>query len=379
MNKVLRSIPEFKYAYILVAITLFIQNLIGFYLPLYLDNLGFSGTQIGILMGVSWIPAIIFVFHMGIFTDRLTTKVVAGIGIVVSAMFFFGIGYYTLFGILLIVFFLGGLGNRMFIISMDSMTLKKEHKSKGTLYGIYTAVETISSALGLLVGGYLLYVSNFSLILKLLGVASLLSLILLFKIPKTKKSVNSVVAYLRDFKNPRVIWFSILLFIFTLHWGVEKVAYSLFLRENLGLNYIQMGWYMSIPVIFLAASALWFGKEYDKGFSSKKLLLFSFFVSGGFLALMALTSNPYFSFVFRVIHEIGDGAFSIVLFTGAATYFKSEKMGGNFGLILLILGLGGFVGSLIFSPLGAAWGYEWPHIICGALVVVSGLFIWARK
>jgi len=44
-----------------------------------------------------------------------------------------------------------------------------------------------------------------------------------------------------------------------------------------------------------------------------------------------------------------------------------DRIGGNSSLISLVTTLGVFAGSLIFGPLGAAYGYAWPLVISGGI------------
>jgi len=370
-----RKDSTFFFAYLVVAITIFLNGILVFYLPIHLDNLGFTGFQIGLLFAVSVITGLLFIFHIGIFIDRISPRRMSALGLLLIGIYLLGFSFTSLFSIILFLFFLSGFGYNVFMLTMDSFTLKKVRNSIGKRFGVYSAIRNIPFGIGMLIGGYLLFLLDFNLLLKITGIITLLIISLVCFIPDTKKSFESVGAYLKDFLNLRVILFSLLLFIFTLHWGVELVAYGLFLKENLKLNFIQMGWYMSMPLFFLGFTAIFLGKRFDRGLSAKKLLLISFLLSGFGFALMAMTTNPFISFFFRIIHDIGDGAFAVFVFTGVASYFTKCRMGGNYGLITLMTIIGRFIGALIFSPIGSAYGYQWPHIICGSIIVVAGLFI----
>lgn len=369
----------FFFAYLLVAITTLLNGLIFFYVPIYLNNIGLSGFQIGVLFGLSVIVGLFFVFHIGVFTDRVSPRKMAALGLLLTSIYFIGFSQTTSFSILLLLFLLSGVGFYIFALTMDSFILKKVNHSVGKTFGRYSAIRSIPYAAGVLFGGYLLFLLDFNIVFLIVGFLTLCSIGLVLYIPDTKKSFESLGTYIKDFLNPRVLFFSILLLIFTLHWGVESVTYSLFLKHNLGLNIIQIGWYISVPIVFLGISSIFLGKRFDKDFSTKKLLLVSFLVSGFGFALMAMTTNPWLSVFFRIIHEIGDGAFSLFLLIGAKTFFTRYRIGGNYGLITLVTVIGRFLGSVIFSPIGSAYGYQWPHIISGLLIFVSGLFIFFFK
>jgi len=86
------------------------------------------------------------------------------------------------------------------------------------------------------------------------------------------------------------------------------------------------------------------------------------------LGHVCMTLPPlYWSFAWRLVHGVGDGLIAMLTYTTIARLFHVDRIGGNSGLISLTTTLGVLTGSLIFGPLGAAWGYGWPLIISGAL------------
>ncbi|MBN1645485.1 MFS transporter [Candidatus Woesearchaeota archaeon] len=365
----------FLFAYIMLAVVGLAVHSLTFFIPIYMDSLGFSGFQIGLLYAVMSITGLLFIFFIGVLTDRISARLIAVLGILFIAAQKIGFAYAELFWIVFILFFLGGIGERMYHMAFDTFTLKKIASQKGTKFGVYSFMKSVPGAVGMVLGGYLLYLTDFNIMLLVVGLIVLATLVFVKFIPDTERSVESVRHYFKDFANKRVIFFSILLFIFTLHWGVESTSYGLFLRENLGLSFIQMGWFMAVPILFLGLASVWTGWFIDRDWSPRLLLFLCFVVSGGGIALMAYFTDPFLSFVFRIIHEIGDGIFAVFVFVGASSFFTKKRIGGNFGMIGLITVLGKFAGSLIFGPMGDAYGYHVPHIVCGLLIAVSGLFL----
>ncbi|NQV08687.1 MFS transporter [Candidatus Woesearchaeota archaeon] len=380
MNLVRRAFEKKKkhilfYAFLLTVFTAFVNGLTIFYLPIYLKDIGLSGFQIGILFSISVVVGFIFVFQIGVLTDRFSIRRLIAIGLSLMALYSIGFALTKSFWLLLVFFFISGFGYYLHALSLDSFTLKMVKESMGRMLGIYSAFKSIPFAVGALLGGYALYLFGFKAMLIISAILYLICIYLVFYIPKTSKKVEEVKTYFKDFFKPKILFFSFLIFIFTLHWGVEKVSYTLFLKENLGLSMIQMSWYIAVPIIFLGLASMWFGKGFDTHFSTKRLLVISFVVSGLGFALLAMTTNPWISVFFRIMHEIGDGAFMVFVFIGAKSFFSRYKLGGSYGLITIVTIAGAFFGSLIFSPIGATYGYHVPHIITGILSFVAGFFI----
>ena len=89
-------------------------------------------------------------------------------------------------------------------------------------------------------------------------------------------------------------------------------------------------------------------------------------VSGSGHILMTWPVLPW-SFAMRALHGFGDGLILMETYTTMARLFHVDRIGGNSSLIALTTTLGVFVGSLIFGPLGATFGYQVPLIISGAI------------
>jgi MFS family permease len=77
--------------------------------------------------------------------------------------------------------------------------------------------------------------------------------------------------------------------------------------------------------------------------------------------------NIAWSFAMRAVHGFGDGLILMETYTTVARLFHVDRIGGNASFIFLATTLGVFAGSLVFGPLGSAYGYQWPLIVSGAL------------
>ena len=109
------------------------------------------------------------------------------------------------------------------------------------------------------------------------------------------------------------------------------------------------------------------------------LLIIGFSLAGVFHVLMCV-NNVYLSFVFRMIHEIGDGFVFLAFFFGIAKIFHVNTIGGCAAFISLWMGIGSFSSSIIFGYIGDRFGNQWPLIISGIiLALIPGLIHLRRR
>ena len=120
---------------IIVAIFYFSSSLLKFFLPIYFDELGFSGFQIGLFYALFALAGIVSAFHSGLFNDRYGSRIIMIIGIFLFSTYLLTLSFTSTFIIIALAFFIGGLGQNIFHISSDSYILKKVIHRKGFKYG----------------------------------------------------------------------------------------------------------------------------------------------------------------------------------------------------------------------------------------------------
>jgi MFS family permease len=85
------------------------------------------------------------------------------------------------------------------------------------------------------------------------------------------------------------------------------------------------------------------------------------------------------SFISRVMHEIGDGLVFVSYYYSFSKIFKIERVAGETSAAMTIMIFGAVLGSLVFGPLGYAYGFAWPFIISGALSLLSFALLFSLK
>ena len=180
-------------------------------------------------------------------------------------------------------------------------------------------------------------------------------------------------AYGRNLLRKNTILFSTMIFVIGLHWGVEGTVYSPFLKNNLGLTTMELSLYASLSLLALAFSALFIGRIPFDLRLNKRLFTVSMALSGAGLALMVIPVLPV-SFVFRIMHETGDGILGALVVLFISRLFEKDSIGGSSALLLAVMTTGQMAGALIFSSMGYRYGLIYPFIAAGALLTLNAGF-----
>jgi MFS family permease len=351
-----------------------------FFLPLLLAGQGLGGLEIGVLFSIFTAMSLLSVFPIGVLNDRIGTKGLASLGLLLLSGYYFLLSGATGFWVLVPVFVLGGLAANMFSTSSLSMVLKRMwFSNEGRSIGKYNLASNVGSGLGLLLGGILLFGFDFRAVL--FATAAFMFVVFLFSLPLkgTGRARVSLSSYRRLFLRKKVIIFSIPLVMFSMHWGAEQTSYSLFLKSALGLDLFWSGIYMGLPIIALGVFSYLSGRSIDRAGRSGRILVLGLVASA--IGHIMMTMDPaVLSFVFRVIHEIGDALAAVSYTVIFAGMFPKKAIAGNKGLFDVVLVIGSAAGSLIFGPVGQMYGYGAPFIASGVLALAAaGLFALARR
>lgn len=349
-------------------------NTIFFLIPLYFLKIGFSGWQIGLIISLYAFAPILFSFPTGLINDRISIKRVIQAGILLQGFAFLLVAVINHFFLMAVLFLLLGVANNALDVSTNSLYFKDEtQQDLNKKYSRLTFWLGLGPAFGILLGGILIYLSNFHTLFYLYSLFLLVVLVFIGDIGKEKFESVSIKEYRRDLFNKKTILFSIMIFILGLHWGVEGTVYSPFLEKYFHLNNLQVSLYISFSLFALAFSALFIGLLKYNAKLNKRLFLTAMSLSG--LGLMLMVNRiVYLSFLFRVVHEVGDGFFGALNVLFISRLFEKRSIGGSSGALLAMMTLGNMVGALIFSPLGYRVGLQYPFIIAGLLLMANAAF-----
>lgn len=366
------SIPNIqsdKLPILIKSLNSFLLYSLQFFWAPYFISIGLNGYQIGIIFAFYSISGLINTLPSGFINDRLNSKKLLQIAIIFLSIWIFFAGITENFYIILLSFIIGGIGNNLFKISIDSFFFKsKEVKKDSKKIGYYLAGNNIGYGLGVLLSGYL---QSFLPYQKITTIISILLFInFFFTLFLTKKEVFKFkfIEYKKDIFKKEVLIFLLIFFLFALHFGSEYTTYGLFLEKILKLSKIEMGFYMGLTIVSMAIPSLIAAKKLKDGLKAINILYLGLLLSGLGYLISALP-NLYISFTGRLIHETGDAIMFIFMYYGIIKLFVSERIGGNIGVITLVTVLGSSFGSLIFGPIGSKLSYELPIIITSFVIL----------
>lgn len=220
---------------------------------------------------------------------------------------------------------------------------------------------------------------GFPATLVMIGTYFLLLIPFLFWLRPISVERTRLIQYERDFLHPNNLLLAVILFLFTTHWGAETTSYGLFLRNVLELSEISMGLYTAFAVVFLGIAAFIFGNRIDHRTDFKKLFILGLLVSGSAHVLMTIPQT-YISFMFRAIHEVGDGIAEVSVLFWIGRKFRQSRLGGDSGIFYVIMTLRQFTGAMVYGPTGFAYGYSVPLVISGMTTLIcAGLFFILKR
>jgi len=350
-----------------------------FFLPLMLAGMGMNGAEIGILFSIMTAMTILVTFPTGMLNDRLSIRSLIITGMLLTSAYFALLSSLSGFWLMVPVFIIGGLGSTLMDTSTVNMVFKKlVDARKGRSFGLYQLAGSCGAGLGVAVGGFMLAGTPFGIVLMATSALFFLLFLASFRLSETDKASFPLLMYKQLLMRKKVLLLLIPLIMFSMHWGAESTSYSLFLKDYLGLGTIASGLYMGLPMIVLGAFACLSGISIDRRKNGKAVFYAGLMLCGLGHLLMAVPSL-YASFFFRIIHEIGDAAVVVSYSVAFSTMFPKETVAGNSGMMKVVMIIGSIAGSLVFGPLGYAYGYQWPFIASGIIALASGVMLVAFR
>lgn len=343
------------------------------YVPIYFTSLGFTHFEISILLSIFPLVSLVLMIPLGIFSDRLPPKRLVAASLGLFAILLLGLRQTDEFWSILFCFIIGGIGDSLLRISCMSLYYKTlGSRNKGKKMGFFMGFGLLGYGIGPLLGGYLLTISdmNFLFWIILLALAPLLLLSLFLQDIEPIKF--GLVDYRKDIANKEVIVLVILTFLVSLHLGVERTCFSLFMKEDIGLTESSIGTIFCFIGITIAILSVINGFISDsrigRGKSLGTLFYSGIFISGLFNINLLFADTFRTILLVRLLHVIGDSLLMVSRNVIVSELFSQERIGGNLGIIAATNTLGTFIGAIIS---GIIPGYIFPFVVVGALAILS--------
>jgi len=343
----------------------------SFFWAIFYNSIGFSGTQIGIILGAFSITGLITTLPSGFINDKIKSKNLITIGILLIATHFIGVGLFPKFLPVLIFSIIGGFGNYLYVTSSESFFYKITEKTNiEKKIAIFQSLTYLTMGIGIAVGGRLLDMNiPFEKVVIGAGIFFIFLAIYSRILPKSVTTELELVHYKKDIFQPKVLLFLAIMGLFAFHYGAENTSYGLFLRKTLGLSNFQSGLYIGLSIVPMGISAIFFTKILKK-IQVKNLLFFGLIASAIGHILMTV-NDPIYSYLFRMFHEIGDSAVFVFMAYGITSMFDLKRVGGNNGVIYFTIIIFTALSNLITGPMGEKYGYNIPLIVTGVVLMIA--------
>ena len=349
-------------------------NSLLFLIPLYFLKIGMSGWEIGLIISFYAAAPLLFSVLIGWLNDRFSIRRTVRLALSLQCLLFLIVGFAQNVFVLAPIFLFLGIANNAADISMNSLYYKDEAViDQNKKYGIYNFWLAFGIALGTLCGGLLIEISSFSFLFMIYCLVLGIVLIPTRYLAESKFEAVSARDYTLELVNTKTILFAVMIFILSLHWGVEGTVYSPFLRDYLLLERSQIALFISIPLFALALASYFMSLRKYHPAANRNLFLLAMFLSGAGHFLMVNRVVPI-SFLFRVLHEIGDGILGVLIVLYISRLFQKKSIGGSAGMLTTIMVTGHMVGALVFSSLGYSSGLQYPFLVSGLILIFNAIF-----
>jgi len=347
---------------------------VGFLAPLRFLELGFGGAAIGLIIALFASAPLLFSFPTGWLNDRVSIKAVMRAALVLMAGLFAAMGFIRGVPLMAAAFLLLGVANSAFNVSINSLCFKDATETDpNRKFGRYVGWLSLGPPTGLLIGSFVSRVSGFRALFLIMAVLAAATATAVSGLGGEKFAAVSLRDYRFSVLNRRTLLFSAFLVLMALHWGTELTVYGPFLRTRQGLNDSEVALFMAGAYLALAGAAFLVGRLKFDPARNRRLFLAGMTISGLGLILMTV-GDVRLSFLFRFIHEGGDGLMGALAILTISRLFENRTIGGSAGLLLAFQTSGHIAGSLLFSWLGFRAGLHVPMIVAGAILLANAAF-----
>lgn len=347
---------------------------VAFLAPLRFMRLGFDGVGIGVVVALFAAAPIVFSFPTGWMNDRLSMKKVILVGLLAMSAAFVAVGYVRSVAPMAAVFLFLGVANSAINVSINSFYYKDGAAADpNRKYGHFIGWLSLGPPAGLLLGSLLTGVAGFRTLLWAMAGLTALAATAVGAFGEEKFEPVSFREYRFSVFNRRTLLFSAFLVLLALHWGTELTVYGPFLRTRFGLSDSGVALYMAGAYLALSTAAFLVGRLRYDARRNRRLFLLGMVVSGAGLILMTF-GDVRLSFLFRFIHEGGDGLMGAFAVLTISRLFEKKTVGGSAGILTALQTSGHMAGSFAFSWLGFRAGLHVPMIVAGSVLLANAAF-----
>lgn len=343
-------------------------------LPLYMEDVGATKQQIGLVLGSFAIGMLLFRSVFGRLADRRGRKIVLLIGMLVNAIA--PLGYIVVQSIpgLMAVRAFHGLSIAAFTTGYLALVADlAPEKNRGEIIGYMSLVTPIGTAIGPALGGYLQAASGYTLLFLLssgLAVVGLLCLIPIINPPihKFHQADSHDAKFWQLLFSPRVRVLATIMLLIGLAFGTLHTFVPLYIKAaqvnlNSGLFY-TVGALASFIVRFFIGKA---SDRYGRGlFITLSLIVYAFSM---IILWKASSANVFL--IAGTLEGAGAGILMPMISTVVADRALPQERGRVFSICIMGLDIGIAIAGPVLGSVAEQVGYRNMFGFCAGLTILA--------
>lgn len=345
----------------------------GFYLlmptlPLFIKEIGGSESQVGFIVGVFTISAVILRPIIGGLMDKYGRRVfiISGLIFFTITMYFYDLVTVIIFLVILRIFH--GISWALATTSIGTAVTDVIPKSRrGEGMGWYGLSMTLGMALGPILGLWVAQSFSFHYLFLLCTVLALIALILAFftKIPVIKNTPKTKISFFEK----ELLPMAIVTFFLSITFG----GITTFLPLLASKIQVNAGAFFLVYALTLTVIRPISGKISDK-YGEGTIIIPALFILVISLLLLAFTNGIVGLVITAILYGIGFGSAQPALQVGIIQLVKPEKIGVANATFFTAFDLGIGLGSIGLGFISQLMGYQALFIVCAISALISLLY-----
>jgi DHA1 family multidrug resistance protein-like MFS transporter len=356
-------------------------------LPLFIRSMGVPVSTLGFIAAASTVVGIVVSLPAGILSDLIGRRRVLLAAAIVFATAPFLYLLITSPWQLVLVRIYHGLATAILGPVAAAAIADTFQKGRGERMAWYSSATMIGRFLAPLVGGLLIFGDNFRWVYLADGVAGVLALVAIIRLPLAITTSGSA---WQSLKQQRGKYGQEIAFVFR-HGGIlatsgiEAVQYfafgaletflPIYLNEKLGYSAFKIGLLFTFQILAATFTKPIMGRLSDK-YGRIPMISAGLVIGGLATASMAVFNNYLVLVVLMAIFGLGLATVTASTSALVADLSRAEGRGGALGILSSIMDVGQSTGPMVAGVLVAASSYEKTFGEVGALLVVVSVVYW---
>jgi MFS family permease len=345
-------------------------------LPLYVEDLGGSKEQVGIVMGSFAVGLLIFRPQLGELADRRNRKIVLIIGAVVAAIAPLGYQVFTSIPGLIALRAFHGISIAAFTTAYAALISDiAPAENRGEVLGYMTLTGATGLALGPAIGTYIQENASYTLLFNTTAILGLISLLCVlpienFPVPQHEDNLGSEESFWQMYKSQRVRVPALTMLLIGLAVGTLNTFIPLFIK-SIHIDF-DCGLFYTIAAVSSLISRFFTSSGSDR---IGRGLFVTLGLIGYTLSMLLLwQANSDFSFIMSAILEgVGGGTFLSTMDVVIADRSLPQERGRIFALCVVGFDLGIAIAGPLGGSIAEQVGYSNMFGVAGALTFLAVL------